>query len=106
LDAIVEAMRRTFLTKTGRTQGQTIAYFRNVFKLVPIGSIADMADKFARNEILSSNEFRQILGFKPDKNPKSDQLVNSNMPQPNNQAAGPPAPSESGIPQQVPNGAS
>jgi Phage portal protein len=106
LDAIVQAMIPTFLTKTGRTQGQTIAYFRNVFKLVPVSAIADMADKFARNEILSSNEFRQILGFKPDKNPKSDQLVNSNMPQPSNQAAGDPVPSGPGIPTQVTNGAS
>jgi hypothetical protein len=82
-DAIVEAMRRTFLTKTARTQKQTIMYFRDPFKLVPIGGeggIADIADKFTRNEILSSNEVRQIVGFKPSKEPKADQLINSNMP--------------------------
>lgn len=110
LDAIVEAMRRTFLTKTARTQNQSIEYFRNMFKLVPVSSIADIADKFSRNEILSSNDIRQILGFKPDKtNPKSDMLVNSNMPQPSDPTLMPPgnpAPSESGIPQQVTNGAS
>jgi hypothetical protein len=82
-DAIVEAMRRTFLTKTARTQKQDIMYFRDPFKLVPIGGeggIADIADKFTRNEILSSNELRQIVGFKPSSEPKADQLVNANMP--------------------------
>lgn len=84
LDAIVEAMRRTFLTKTARTQKQTILYFNSPFKLIPIGGeggIADIADKFARNEIASSNEIRQLVGWKPSKNPKADQLINSNMPQ-------------------------
>jgi hypothetical protein len=84
LDAIVEAMRRTFLTKTARTQKQTIMYFANRLKLIPLGGeggIADIADKFTRNEIASSNEIRQIIGWKPSKNPKADQLVNSNMPQ-------------------------
>lgn len=82
-DAIVESMRRVFLTKTARTQGQSIFYFMNPFKLIPIGGdggIADIADKFSRNEILSSNEIRGIVGFKPDPSPKSDQLINSNMP--------------------------
>lgn len=78
--AVVEAMRRSFLTKTARTQKQTILYFRDPFKLVPVSELADIADKLTRNEILSANEFRGILGFKPDKNPKSDQLINSNMP--------------------------
>ena len=83
LTAISEAMKRTFLTKTARTQKQSIMYFRDPFKHVAIADMAEIADKFARNEILSSNEIRQIIGFKPDKNPKSDQLVNSNMtPQP------------------------
>jgi len=84
LDAIVEAMRRTFLTKTARTQGQSIMYFRDPFKFVPIGGdggIADIADKFSRNEIVSSNEIRQAIGMKPSQNPKADQLINSNMPQ-------------------------
>jgi hypothetical protein len=82
-DAIVEAMHRVFLTKTARTQGQSILYFRDPFRLIPIGGeggIADIADKFARNEILSSNEVRQIVGYKPSKEPKADQLINANMP--------------------------
>jgi hypothetical protein len=84
MDAIVEAMHRTFITKTARTQGQRIMYFRDYFKLVPIsgeGGMADIADKFTRNEILTSNEVRQIVGFKPSSEPKADQLVNANMPQ-------------------------
>lgn len=84
LNAIVESMKRTFLTKTARTQNQTIMYFANRLKLIPIGGeggIADIADKFTRNEIASSNEIRQIIGWKPSKEPKADQLVNSNMPQ-------------------------
>lgn len=81
LDAVVEAMRRTFLTKTGRTQGQSIQYYMDQFKLVPISQIADIADKLARNEIASANEIRQVLGWKPSKDPKADQLINSNMPQ-------------------------
>lgn len=79
--AIVEAMRRSFLTKTARSQKQSILYFRDPFKLVPVKDIAELADKFTRNEILTSNEFRGIIGFKPSSNPKADQLVNSNMPQ-------------------------
>jgi hypothetical protein len=80
LDAIVEAMVRTFLTKTARSQGQSIMYFRDAFKLVPIGEVAEIADKFSRNEILSANEIRQGIGYKPSKDPKADQLINSNMP--------------------------
>lgn len=81
LAAIAEAMRRSFLTKTARAQGQWIMYFRDPFKLVPISQIADIADKFARNEIASSNDIRQAIGWKPSKDPKADQLINSNMPQ-------------------------
>jgi hypothetical protein len=84
LDAIVEAMRRTFLTKTARTQGQSLMYFRDPFKFVPIGGqggIADIADKFSRNEITSSNEIRQAIGMRPRPEPKADALINSNMPQ-------------------------
>jgi len=84
LNAVVESMRRTFLTKTARTQKQTIMYFANRLKLIPIGGeggIADIADKFTRNEIASSNEIRQIIGWKPSDEPKADQLVNANMPQ-------------------------
>jgi hypothetical protein len=82
LDSIVESMSRTFLTKTARSQKQAIQYFHDPFKLVPIGQIADIADKFSRNEILSSNELRGIIGFKPAKDKNADKLVNSNMPPP------------------------
>ena len=81
VSAIVDAMKRSFLSKTARTQGQTIMAFRDPFKLVPINNIAEIADKFTRNEILTSNEVRQIIGFKPSKDPKADQLVNSNISQ-------------------------
>lgn len=81
LAAIAEAMARVFLTKTARSQGQTIDFFREPFKLVPMASLAEMADKFTRNEIFSSNEIRQFVGAKPSKDPKADRLVNSNMPQ-------------------------
>ena len=86
LDAVTEAMQAAFLTKTGRSQGQSIVYFRDPFKLVPIGTIADIADKFARNEILSSNELRGIIGFKPSRDTKADKLLNSNMPAPSETA--------------------
>lgn len=82
VSAIVDAMKRSFLSKTARTQGQNIMAFRDPFKLVPINNIAEIADKFTRNEILTSNEIRQIIGFKPSKDPKADQLVNSNIAQP------------------------
>lgn len=81
LDAVTEGMKRTFLTKTARTQGQSIEYFRDPFKLVPIVNIAEIADKFTRNEIMSSNEIRAAIGYKPSTDAKADQLVNSNMPQ-------------------------
>jgi hypothetical protein len=81
LTAVVESMRRTFLTKTARTQKQTVMFFRDPFRLVPIENIAEIADKFTRNEIMSSNEMRQVVGMKPHADPKADQLVNSNMPQ-------------------------
>lgn len=82
LDAITENFRRTFLTQTARTQGQSIGYSRNPFKLVPAKELAEIVDKFTRNEILSSNEFRAILSYKPDSNPRSDELVNKNINQP------------------------
>ena len=81
ISAIVDAMKRTFLTKTARSQRQTITYFRDPFRLVPVNDIAEIADKFTRNEILTSNEIRQIIGFKPSDDPKADQLVNSNIAQ-------------------------
>lgn len=83
ISAIVDEMKRKFLTKTARTQGQSICYFTNPFKLVPVNDIAEIADKFTRNEILTSNEIRQIIGMKPSNDPKADQLVNSNISQPN-----------------------
>ena len=82
VSAIVDEMKRKFLTKTARSQMHTIAAFRDPFKLVPINSIAEIADKFTRNEILTSNEIRQIIGMKPSDDPKADQLINSNITQP------------------------
>lgn len=81
LGAITEAMKRSFLTKTARSQRQSIEYYRDPFKLVPMSDLAEMADKFTRNEILTSNEFRQFIGMRPSSDPKADQLRNSNMPQ-------------------------
>lgn len=91
LDAITEAMNRTFLTKTARSQKQSIMYFRDPFKLVPLGQMAEIGDKFARNEILSSNEIRQVIGFKPSTDPKADELQNSNMPTPSGSATSQPS---------------
>lgn len=80
--AIVEAMVRTFLTKTARTQGQTIDYYMDQFKLLPLSQLAELADKLLRNEVVTSNEIRGLLGLRPIDDPKADQLVNANMPQP------------------------
>lgn len=77
--AIVDEMKRKFLTKTARTQKHTIMYFQDPFKLVPIDRMADIADKFTRNEIMSANEIRQKIGMRPSKDPKADQLINSNL---------------------------
>ena len=82
ISAITNEMKRKFLSKTARTQKQTIMFFRDPFKLVPVNDIAEIADKFTRNEIMTSNEIRQVIGMKPSDDPKADQLVNSNMPQP------------------------
>ena len=87
LTAIVEAMSRKFLTKTARTQGKAIKFFRDPFKLIPIDNIAEIADKFTRNEILTSNEIRQIIGMKPSDDPKADRLINSNLNQQSNEMA-------------------
>lgn len=81
ISAIVDSMRWKFLTKSARTKGQTIMFFKDPFRLTPINQIAEIADKFTRNEILSSNEIRQLVGFKPSEDPAADQLRNSNMPQ-------------------------
>ena len=81
VSSIVDEMKRKFLTKTARTQGQSIMFFRDPFKLVPINDIAEIADKFTRNEIMTSNEIRQIVGMKPSDDPKADKLINSNISQ-------------------------
>lgn len=80
--AIADGIRRTFLTKTARSQGQSIKYFRDPFKLVPISDLAEMADKLTRNEIMTSNEFRQIIGMKPAEDPNADELRNKNLSEP------------------------
>lgn len=82
VSAIVDEMKRKFLTKTARSQHQSIAFFRDPFKLVPVNDIAEIADKFTRNEIMTSNELRQIVGMKPSDDPKADKLINSNLNQP------------------------
>lgn len=81
VSAIVDEFKRKFLTKTARSQNQSIVFFHDPFKLVPIGTVADMADKFTRNEIMSSNEFRQVIGLKPSKDPAADELRNKNLNQ-------------------------
>lgn len=81
VSAIVDEFKRKFLTKTARSQNQSIVFFRDPFKLVPIGTVADMADKFTRNEIMSSNEFRQVIGLNPSKDPAADELRNKNLNQ-------------------------
>lgn len=81
VSAIVDEFKRKFLTKTARSQNQSIVFFRDPFKLVPVGTVADMADKFTRNEIMSSNEFRQVIGLKPSKDPAADELRNKNLNQ-------------------------
>lgn len=83
VESTAEAMASTFLTKTARTQLQTLDYFIDPFELVPVSDIAEIADKFTRNEILSANEIRSAIGYIPSEDPKADQLRNSNMPQPN-----------------------
>ncbi len=81
LAALCDEMKRKFLTKTGRTQGQSIMFFQDHFKLVPVNNIADIADKFTRNEIMTANEIRSVIGMLPSEDPKADELRNSNMPQ-------------------------
>lgn len=81
VSAIVDEMKRKFLTKTARTQKQSIMFFRDPFRLVPVNELADIADKFTRNEILTSNEVRQIIAMKPASDPRADELVNKNISQ-------------------------
>lgn len=92
VSAIVDAMKRTFLTKTARSQKQSILFFRDPFKLVPVNDLAEIADKFTRNEIMTSNEIRQIVGMRPSDDPKADELRNSNINQSNEELKeGPPS---------------
>ena len=88
--AVVDEMKRKFLTKTARSQRQSILYFRDPFSLVPVNNLAEIADKFTRNEIMSSNEIRQIVGLRPSDDPKADQLINSNITQPAEKTTTPP----------------
>ena len=83
ISAIVDEMKRKFLTKTARSQGQSIEFFRDPFRLVPVNVIAEIADTFTRNEIMTSNEIRHVIGMKPSDDPKADRLVNSNINQSN-----------------------
>lgn len=92
LAAVIDAMKRVFITKTGRTQGQSIEALRDPFKLVPVSQIADIADKFTRNEILTSNELRQIVGRKPSSESSADELRNKNLNQPDSQSQSEPEP--------------
>lgn len=96
LRAITEGLKRSFLTKTARTQKQSIMYFRDPFKLVAVKDIAEIGDKFTRNEILSPNDIRTIIGIKPDMNPKSDELRNRNMPVVGGDASSTGTPSDGG----------
>ena len=82
VSAIVDEMKRKFLTKTARSQLQSIWFFRDPFKLVPVADLAEIADKFTRNEIMTSNEIRQIVGMKPSKDPRADELRNKNLSEP------------------------
>lgn len=81
LSCIALELKRKFLTKTARTQGQSIEFFKDPFRLVPVNNIADIADKFTRNEVMTSNEIRQVIGIKPSDDPKADMLINSNLNQ-------------------------
>lgn len=82
VSAIVDSMKRVFLSKTARSQRQSILFFRDPFKLVPVNDLAEIADKFTRNEIMTSNEIRQVIGMKPSSDPKADKLINSNLNHP------------------------
>ena len=88
VSALVNAMRWKFLTKTARTQGQSIMYFKDPFKLVPVSQIAEIGDKMTRNEIMSSNEIRQIIGIRPSDDPRADELRNKNLNQPTTEVMG------------------
>lgn len=99
VSAIVDEMKRKFLTKTARSQKQSILFFRDPFKLVPVSELAEIADKFTRNEIMSSNEIRQIVGMKPSDDPKADELRNKNLSEPSGGNSDVPVEPESEEPQ-------
>jgi Phage portal protein len=88
LAAITEAMTRVFLTKTARSQGQAIIYIRDPFKLVPVKDLAEIVDKFTRNEVASSNDMRAVIGWRPSSDPKADKLLNKNIPAPVGEVSG------------------
>lgn len=90
VSAIADEMKRKFLTKTARSQYKSILFFRDPFKLVPVSELAEIADKFTRNEIATSNEMRQTIGWKPSKDPKADELRNKNLSEPSGGAESPP----------------
>ena len=94
MSSIADEMQRKFITRTARTQGQAIRYFRDAFKLTPVSTLAELADKLTRNEIASSNEIRAIIGWKPSDDPKADELVNSNLNQQKTEVQTEPAPDE------------
>lgn len=89
LEAICLEMKRKFLSKNARTRGQSVMYFNNPFGIVPVSQIAEIADKFTRNEIMSSNEFRSVIGYKPVKDPRADELRNKNLNASNDQLESP-----------------
>lgn len=99
VSAVVDEMKRKFLTKTARSQGHSICAYRDPFKLVPVAELAKIADTLTRNEIATSNEIRQMIGWKPSNDPKADQLVNSNISQPSENAP----PDDSGYSEEDPN---
>ena len=101
LSAIVDAMRTTFLTRTARSQKQSIKYFRDPFKLVPVSQIAEIADKMTRNEIMTSNEIRQVAGMKPSDDPKADELRNKNLSEPGESKDGSPPGAEDFVKQKM-----
>lgn len=94
ISAIVDEMKRKFLTKTARSQLQSISFFRDPFKLVPVNDIAEIADKFTRNEIMTSNEIRQVVGMKPSDDPRADELRNKNLSAPSESTSETPVVSE------------
>ena len=96
ISAFVDEMKRTFLTKTARTRGESIVFFRDPFRLVPASQLAELADKFTRNEILSPNEFRKIIGYKPVDDKRADELRNRNLNEEKNGETAPVALDESG----------